>query len=99
MMGILRKRDGGYFVPEPDPDPVLIIREGGALVDPEWLSEEVVRETAKEEQQQARLQAEREMAEQDAIRAREEEESMARFYEERMQTELPEHLKGRDVDA
>lgn len=96
-MGFLRKRDGGYFIPEPDPDPVLIIREGGALVDPEWLSEEVVRETAKEEQRQARLKAERDMAEGDARRAREEAESMEAWLREQAARELPEHLRHRGL--
>ena len=70
-MGFLRRRDRTrYFTPEPDPDPVLIVQAGGALVDPEWLSEENMRETAKEARRQARLQAERDMAERDAARTR-----------------------------
>ena len=98
-MGFLRRRDPEpYFVEEPEEQPTVIVRPGGAMVDPEWLAEEIPRATADQERRDAEAKATRDLQEQDALERREAEESMAKFIEARTEAELPEHLKGRGVD-
>lgn len=94
-MGFLRRRDPDpYFTPEPDPDPTVIVKPGGAMVDEQWLAEEIARTGGVESRRKAEADATRALAEQEAAERREESESMARWRREQAARELPEYLKG-----
>jgi hypothetical protein len=95
-VGLLRRRDPDpYFTPEPDPDPVVIVKPGGAMVDEQWLAEEIVRTGAEESRRQAEADATRALQERDAEERREATESMERWLREQAARELPEHLRNR----
>ena len=96
-MGFLRKR-GQYYTPEPDPDPTLVVKPGGALVDPEWLAEEVSRSGEEQERRDFKAKLRDEEAARDIAEYHAEREAMERIERERMEREIPEHLRGR-LDA
>lgn len=97
-MGILRKRDSEpYYVEEPEQQPTVILKPGGAMVDPEWLAEETVRTDADESRRKAEANATRALQEQDAQERREAAESMEAWLKERAAIELPTHLRNRGL--
>lgn len=100
-MGLLhavRTWAGVHYVEEPDPAPVVGMRPGGAMVDPDEYARESARAAVEEDRRQAKLRLAREQQEHDLARLREEEEeSMREFYRERARRELPQHLRHRGL--
>lgn len=95
-MGFLRKRDH-YWTEEPEPQPVVGIKPGGALYFPEDEAVEAARQAEWQERADAKAAATRAMQEADAEHAREVTESMDAYLRAQMAVELPTHLRHRGL--